>query len=459
MSPTESNLINLEMSLEARVQKAVTSAEVVSSNADSSNREKRTVYSNLGLLELELEELRDRGKVDVESATGYIETLRKAQDSCSLGFLKKQPKGIWRLLYFVDEAVRIAAVWCYLIDFAVIVAPLSMATHMVFPKLGIPNYCRRACGAGCYVLSNVVVKAEGLNDKTFASTVSLLNFTHASTMDAFILAGVVPCSLFSLAKSELFLIPFFAWILAAYGGIAVNRGDQNQAVKALKSSADRAQRTSSNGSGSCVAISPEGTRSKSGQLAVFKKGPFYTWEDMQSPIVPMVIFGAFDLYPPGKQMSLPGTVVVRFLPPIMPFEVKATEAAARRKEMSMLLRRKVLLTLQDSPIGVGDESPSQSYQQKIKHLGLVGACLGANYLLYKTITQAGLNRGWTMTGMSLASAGITALISGGVYLYNLFLCTPLGAATSTLPGAVSGKSSSTISSTSQEGGSSGKKDN
>ena len=157
-------------------------------------------------------------------------------------------------------------------------------------------------------------------------------------------------------------------------------------------------------------------------------------------------------------MSLPGTVVVRFLPPMMPFEVKATEAAARRKEMSMLLRRKVLLTLQDSPIGVGDESPSQTSQQKVKHLGLVGACLGANYLLYKTVTQAGLSRGWTVTEMSLAFAGITILISGGVYLYNLFLCTPLGAATST-PGAVSGKPSSTISSTSQEGGSSGKKDN
>jgi|MDTB01.1.fsa_nt_gb 1-acyl-sn-glycerol-3-phosphate acyltransferase len=443
--------------MEDRVQKALQEADVVASNTESSNRERRMVYSNLGLLELDIEELREQGKVDIESATRYLEVLRKAQDACSLGYLKKQPKGFYRLFYFVDEALRIAAVWCYLIDFAVIVTPLSMVTHILFPRMGLANTCRRACGAGCYILSNVNVKREGLTEKTFASTVSLLNFTHASTMDAFILAGVVPCGLYSLAKSELFLIPFFAWILAAYGGIAVNRGDQNQAVKALRSSAERAQRTSSQGSGSCVAMSPEGTRSKSGQLAVFKKGPFYTWEDLQSPIVPMVIFGAFDLYPPGRQMSLPGTVVVRFLPPIMPQEVKATEPAARRKEMSSLLRRKVLLTLQESPNGVGDESPPQTIVEKVKHLGIVGACLGANYTLLRVVTQAGLRRGWSLTSMGLASAGTTIIISGAVYLYNLLLCTPLGGAVPG-PAGVSGKGPTSTSMS--DGNSTGnKKDN
>ncbi len=29
-------------------------------------------------------------------------------------------------------------------------------------------------------------------------------------------------------------------------------------------------------------------------------GTFYMWEEMQAPIVPFVIFGAYDLYPVGR---------------------------------------------------------------------------------------------------------------------------------------------------------------
>ena len=86
------------------MQKALQEADVVASNTESSNRERRMVYSNLGLLELDIEELREQGKVDIESATRYLEVLRKAQDACSLGYLKKQPRGFYRLFYFVDEA-------------------------------------------------------------------------------------------------------------------------------------------------------------------------------------------------------------------------------------------------------------------------------------------------------------------------------------------------------------------
>ena len=52
-------------------------------------------------------------------------------------------------------------------------------------------------------------------------------------MDAFILAAAVPVMSYTLAKKELFLIPFFAWSLAVYGGVAVDRNNRSQAVQAL----------------------------------------------------------------------------------------------------------------------------------------------------------------------------------------------------------------------------------
>ena len=43
-----------------------------------------------------------------------------------------------------------------------------------------------------------------------------------------------------------------------------------------------------------LAISPEGTRSKTGLLNEFKKGPFYMQEQLGCDIVPIVILGKSD---------------------------------------------------------------------------------------------------------------------------------------------------------------------
>ena len=395
------------------------------SEVDVQNKTRRELYSDIGLLELDVESLRNKGKLSEAEAAGYLSKLQEAGEMAELGFLKNKPKGIAnKLLYFVDEALRIAAVWFWLIDAAVFVVPVTMAIHAVFPRWNMPGVWRRVVGQGCVKLSNVTIKLEGITDETFASTVSVLAFTHASTMDAFILAGYIPCGLYSLAKKELFLIPFFAWILSAYGGIAVNRGDRNQAINALKISAERAQKNTRSVNGSCVAISPEGTRSKSGQLAEFKRGVFHMWEELQVPLVPMIIMGAYDLYPPGKQMSLPGTVMVRFLTPIDPQAMTASDPAERRAEMSALLRRRYLVSLKDSPPGIGDDSPPQSIGEKLHHLGLVGACLGTNYALYRLGKGYCISQGWPMTTVAISLTLATAVISIGVYTYNLFLCNP-----------------------------------
>ena len=47
-----------------------------------------------------------------------------------------------------------------------------------------------------------------------------------------------------------------------------------------------------------------GTRSTTGQLLSFKKGTFHMWEQLQVPIVPFIIIGAFDLYPVGMCMYM-----------------------------------------------------------------------------------------------------------------------------------------------------------
>lgn len=56
-----------------------------------------------------------------------------------------------------------------------------------------------------------------------------------------------------------------------------------------------------------------------------------------------VIFGAFDLYPPKRQMCMPGKVYIRYLTPIQPSE------ASTRDEMSRLIRRRMLDAWRECP--------------------------------------------------------------------------------------------------------------
>ena len=44
------------------------------------------------------------------------------------------------------------------------------------------------------------------------------------------------------------------------------------------------------------------------------------WEDLKVPIVPVMFFGAYDLWPTGSWLNNHGTVVIKYLKPIMPNE-------------------------------------------------------------------------------------------------------------------------------------------
>lgn len=57
------------------------------------------------------------------------------------------------------------------------------------------------------------------------------------------------------------------------------------------------------------------TSSWSLQLQEFKKGPFYLRDDTKKNVVPAVVFGAYELWAPGRLMSLPGHVSTAILLP------------------------------------------------------------------------------------------------------------------------------------------------
>lgn len=203
------------------------------------------------------------------------------------------------------------------------------------------------------------------------------------------------------------MIPYFSWHISAFGGVPVNRSDREQAVKSMEAAAMAAKL------GECMAISPEGTRSKTGNLLPFKKGPFHLWEQLQTPIIPIVTMGAFELYPPGCTMSIPGRVYMNFLEPIMP------EEAHTRDEMLVLLRTRMLEALKDIPDDVAAEL---TWRQRIVCWMNIVGIYSIVYSLFlvvpykKILDQYGVSvfQAWVFLGVS------TTVITLMFYVYAVY---------------------------------------
>jgi 1-acyl-sn-glycerol-3-phosphate acyltransferase len=135
--------------------------------------------------------------------------------------------------------------------------------------------------------------------------------THQSHFDIPIACATVPGSLRFVAKKELYGIPVFGQALKRAGMIRIDRQNRSKAIESLKVAGDAIQQ------GFSIWIAPEGTRSRTGELGELKKGGFFLAAETGTPIVPLVIDGAYDILPPKTRRIRKGVpVTVTFGEPI-----------------------------------------------------------------------------------------------------------------------------------------------
>eukprot|EP00658_Telonema_sp_P-2_P005228 TRINITY_DN11960_c0_g1_i2.p1 TRINITY_DN11960_c0_g1~~TRINITY_DN11960_c0_g1_i2.p1 ORF type:complete len:327 (+),score=40.12 TRINITY_DN11960_c0_g1_i2:112-1092(+) len=210
--------------------------------------------------------------------------------------------------------------------------------HPLLRKIGCPNgllpidmmqklFCRGMLG-----LAGIQVTVEGAEHIEDFTGDALLMFSHGSNLDPFIVEGSGPIAAKWIGKNILFTLPILGWMGALLGHIAIDRSNLDRAKRSLANAADVSHRWHR-----AIAISPEGTRTKSGHIAEFKKGPFHLHEQLgRPPILPCVVLGAYELWPPGQLFSRPGHVLVRFVPPI------TSQPDMTRDQVSDLVRATML---------------------------------------------------------------------------------------------------------------------
>ena len=84
-----------------------------------------------------------------------------------------------------------------------------------------------------------------------------------------------------------------------------------------------------------ILIYPEGTRSTTGELLPFKGGIGLLAEELRIPIVPVAVYGGFEILPKGQSFPHPGPASVMFGEPIRPDMAMPTQDLISNLQQSL----------------------------------------------------------------------------------------------------------------------------
>jgi len=120
----------------------------------------------------------------------------------------------------------------------------------------------------------------------------ILMSNHGSLYDIPLIFETFPDSIRMIAKKELFRVPIWGHAMKASEFLAIDRKNSTQAIQDLEQVREKMH------DGIVPWIAPEGTRSRDGNLGVFKKGGFMLAIQTQATIIPIGIRGAAKILPP-----------------------------------------------------------------------------------------------------------------------------------------------------------------
>ena len=137
----------------------------------------------------------------------------------------------------------------------------------------------------------------------------LLASNHQSYLDPVLVAMVLPREMHFMARRTLFRNPAFRAIIAGYNAFAIERDTAD--VKGVNSAIARLE------AGNILLVFPEGTRTGDGSIGPMKSVGVIA-ERAAVPIVPVLIQGAYDVWPKGRLVPRLGTISVVFGKPLSP---------------------------------------------------------------------------------------------------------------------------------------------
>ncbi len=151
----------------------------------------------------------------------------------------------------------------------------------------------------CSALIPMTVNVKGRENIVPKQSYVIIS-NHQSHYDIFVIAGWLRMDTKWVMKKELRKVPFIGWASEKLGFIILDRSNKQKAIESLNAAKDKIV------NGTSVMFFPEGTRSKDGQIAQFKKGAFKMAIELGLPILPITINGTRKVLPSGSFNLMPG---------------------------------------------------------------------------------------------------------------------------------------------------------
>jgi putative phosphoserine phosphatase/1-acylglycerol-3-phosphate O-acyltransferase len=171
-------------------------------------------------------------------------------------------------------------------------------------EYGVNNWIERM-----FAVTGVSLRVHG-EENLWSQRPAVFVFNHRNNFDPYVAIKLIRRDWGSVAKREI-AGPFAGPMQWLMPGVAfIDRSDAEKAVEGLRPVTDLLR------SGVSVLVAPEGTRSRTGQLGRFKKGPFRMAMNAGVPIVPIVIRNADLVAAREAGIIRSGTIEVSVLPPI-----------------------------------------------------------------------------------------------------------------------------------------------
>jgi 1-acyl-sn-glycerol-3-phosphate acyltransferase len=135
-------------------------------------------------------------------------------------------------------------------------------------------------------------------------------FNHQSYLDPFVMGATVKEYVSAVGGDFQFDWPIWGTIVKRYGAIPIIRENLTKAIHSLSLVEKEIKK------GVSFIISPEGTRTLTGKMKQFKKGPFHVSLNTGVTIIPVGIQGAFNSYKRFDWRIYPGIVRAYYGEPV-----------------------------------------------------------------------------------------------------------------------------------------------
>lgn len=120
---------------------------------------------------------------------------------------------------------------------------------------------------------------------------------HQGAFDIFLIYGFLCRNFKWMMKRQLRQMPFVGKACESAHHIFVDK----RGASKIRETYDRARQTLQGGMS--LVVFPEGARSFTGHMGVFKRGAFMLADDIELPVVPLTINGSFDIMPRTRDMK------------------------------------------------------------------------------------------------------------------------------------------------------------